>query len=307
MIDESFLPMLAVRGQPFDSPEYLFEVKWNGVRALAARDPSGWRLWGRDQADYRSRYPELEFLKRLPQGTVVDGEIVRLRDGLPDLDAILGRHQLTQPQRIRDLSGGEPVTYVVFDAVYSQGRSLCSERLQARRAALHDLVLGLPDPRWVFSEGMVGCGRAFFEQAVRQGQEGIMAKHLASGYLAGRRSSAWRKIKPARSLVAVIIGYVPGRFGVRRLLVATAKDGPLRYVAMLQSGFTGLQRSQLATQLAGNVRVRPVVPCSERAVWVEPELYCEVRFLEWTCGGRLRGASFARLLQDASATRPAHN
>ena len=63
-----FLPMLAVRSKPFDSEEYLFEVKWDGIRALAGRDGSGWRLWGRDQADYRPRYPELEFLNRLPPG-----------------------------------------------------------------------------------------------------------------------------------------------------------------------------------------------------------------------------------------------
>lgn len=302
MIEDSFLPMLAVRGEPFDSAEHLFEVKWNGVRALAARDTSGWRLWGRDQGDYRSRYPELAFLVRLPPGTVVDGEIVHLRDGLPDLDAILGRHQLMQPQRIRYLGQHEPVTYIVFDAVYANGRSLGGEPLDRRRAILRELVLGMPEPRWVFSEGMVGCGRAFFEEAVRQGQEGVMAKHLASRYVPGRRSSAWRKIKPARELAAVIIGYVPGRFGVRRLLVAAPKDGQLRYVATLQSGFTNAIRAQLGVQLAGKEQPRPVVPCPEHAVWVKPELCCQVRYLEWTRGGRLRGASFCRLLQAPSST-----
>jgi ATP dependent DNA ligase domain len=76
-------PMLAVRAEPFDSPEYLFEVKWNGVRALAAREGTAWHLWGRKQADYRPRYPELAALSRLADGTVLDGEIVLLHNGWP--------------------------------------------------------------------------------------------------------------------------------------------------------------------------------------------------------------------------------
>jgi hypothetical protein len=82
-----FRPMLAVAAEPFDAPEYVFEVKWDGVRALAAREAAGWRLWGRDLADYRARYPELEGLARLPAGTVLDGEVVLPAGGAPDLDA----------------------------------------------------------------------------------------------------------------------------------------------------------------------------------------------------------------------------
>ena len=96
---EPFLPMLAVRGEPFDSLEYLFEVKWNGVRALAASGQGQWRLWGRALADYTARYPELSILSQLPADTVVDGEVVFLQHGLPDLDAMLARHQQNTPRR----------------------------------------------------------------------------------------------------------------------------------------------------------------------------------------------------------------
>src|SRR5262245_30486000 len=111
-MNERWRPMLAVRGEPFDSPEYLFEVKWNGIRALGARRTAGWDLWGRESADYRSRYPELGVLTALPPGTVLDGELVLLPEGLPDLDAILSRHQLTDPARIQRTSRQQPVTYV---------------------------------------------------------------------------------------------------------------------------------------------------------------------------------------------------
>jgi len=294
-----FLPMLATRGEPFDSPEFLCEVKWNGVRALAASAEGGWQLWGRDLADYTLRYPELDIVRRLPAGTVVDGELVLLRAGVPDLETMLARHQLTCSARIRQHSRAEPVTYVVFDALFHQGRSLLAEPLHCRRQVLQQLVERLQDPQFVFSEGIVGFGQAFFEQAVAQGQEGVVAKHLASPYLPGRRSSAWRKIKPARLLPCVIVGFVPGRQGVRHLLVAAARDGQLQYVASIRCGFTPAVRTRLDALLPGLIRAQPVVHCPERATWVQPEVYCQVRFLEWTHAGRLRGASFQRLLAAA--------
>jgi len=173
-------PMLAVRGEPFDSPEHLFEIKWNGVRALATSEGGHWQLWGRDLADYTLRYPELAVLGRLPSGTMLDGELVWSRQGLADLDAMLARHQLVCPIKIRQRSQTEPVSYVLFDALYHQGRSLLAEPLWRRRQVLQQVVEPLLGPRLVFSEGIVGLGRAFFEGAVAQGHEGVVAKHLAS-------------------------------------------------------------------------------------------------------------------------------
>src|SRR5262249_36202735 len=87
------LPMLATRAVPFDSDQYLFEVKWDGVRALAAIENRRWRLWGRGGNDYTQRYPELDMLRRLPSGTIVDGELIALKGGRADFPALLQRHQ----------------------------------------------------------------------------------------------------------------------------------------------------------------------------------------------------------------------
>ena len=135
-----FLPMLAVPGEPFDSADYLFEVKWNGVRALAANEQADWRLWGRELADYRSRYPELAVLRQLPAGTVLDGELVVLASGVPDLDAMLGRHQLTNPVKLRARSQYQPISYVVFDLLAFGGRRLFDQPLHVRRALLQELL-----------------------------------------------------------------------------------------------------------------------------------------------------------------------
>lgn len=98
---ERFLPMLAVQSQPFDSAEHLFEVKWDGVRAVAAVEAGHWNVWGRELADYTQRYPELDPLRRLPSGTVLDGELVLLRSGRADLQELMRRHQLVGAQKSR--------------------------------------------------------------------------------------------------------------------------------------------------------------------------------------------------------------
>src|SRR2546421_6079637 len=191
-----YLPMLAQTAEPFDHADYEFAVKWDGVRALAAVEPRGWRLWGRTGTDYTGRYPELAVLQCLPAGTVVDGEVVVLRKGRADFPALLRRHQRRRPLPAAWVNQDLVVSYVLFDLLVERGRSLLQEPLRQRRARLRDLLTGVTAPL-VYSDGVVGQGREFFAQVVAQGHEGVVAKHLASRYLPGKRAPSWRKIKPA--------------------------------------------------------------------------------------------------------------
>jgi len=143
----------------------------------------------------------------------VDGELVQLQEGRPDLSAMLRRHGLTGPQSIQRAGRLHPVTYVVFDLLSLRQDSLCGRPLSFRRQVLADLLAQYEHPQLAFSAGLTGSGRELFTAAVAQGQEGIMAKHLASRYLPGRRSSAWRKIKPTQVIPCAILGYRPGREG----------------------------------------------------------------------------------------------
>ena len=136
-------------------------------------------------------------LRRLPAGTLVDGElVVCAADGRPDLPRLLRRHGLTDPWRIRHAQQWCPVRYVLFDVLYHAGRCLLHEPLVRRRDVLAELCQRLDATEVRFSAGVIGDGKAFYEAAVARGHEGIMAKHLASSYRPGRRASAWRKIKP---------------------------------------------------------------------------------------------------------------
>ena len=194
------LPMLAVPSLPFDSPKHHFEIKWDGVRALAAVDTDGWRLWGRERSDYTARYPELDVLRRLPVGSLVDGELIALRGGLPDLKWLMRRHHLADPWQVRWAWRWCPVRYVLFDVLYWAGSCLLSQPFAQRRAMLAEAGARLPAPEVLISSGVVGAGKAFYEQVVGQGHEGVMAKHLFAPYRAGRRSHGWKKIKPRRRL-----------------------------------------------------------------------------------------------------------
>jgi bifunctional non-homologous end joining protein LigD len=288
------LPMLATKAAPFDAEDYLFEVKWDGVRALAAVEQDSWSLWGRHGVDYTTRYPELNVLRRLPSGTVLDGELVVLDQGRADLPALLRRHL-----RRRPLSGGcptAPLCYVLFDLLCLRGRPLFKEPLIHRRDLLRELLDQVNDPLLAYSDGIVGAGKAFFQQVVAAGHEGVMAKKSTSCYLAGQRSSSWRKIKPELIVPCVIIGFQAGRSGVQRLCVAAVREEGLRYVGQLTLGFTATQAVELEERLASKQRSRPVTPCPHRACWVEPELYCRVQSQGWTCHGRLRHAVFRGLL-----------
>jgi ATP-dependent DNA ligase len=172
------------------------------VRALAAIERHGWRLWGRQQTAYTLRYPELEGLRRWPAGTLLDGELITFRAGRPCLAALLRRHALVDPLQIRWAPRWCPVQYVVFDLLYYAGRSLLRQPLVERRQRLAEVCAAVPVPGVAFSAGVVGPGRAFYQAVVAAGHEGVMAKQLAAPYQPGRRALSWRKIKPGRRLPA---------------------------------------------------------------------------------------------------------
>jgi len=282
------LPMLATRAVPFDSDQYLFEVKWDGVRALAAIENRRWRLWGRNGSDYTERYPELAVLRRLPSGTIVDGELIALKGGRADFPALLQRHQRNPASALSPVGRQVSLHYVVFDLLFDQGLSRLRKPLQERRARLRDLLGRVGNPMLAYSDDVVGCGREFFARVVAQGHEGVLAKDIASAYQPGQRSRAWKKIKPTQIVPCVIIGYRLGRKGVHGILVATVHDGGLQYVGQVSRGFSGAAQVELTQRLMAQPRSHPVVPCPTRACWVAPELYCRVRFQEWTRHGRLR-------------------
>jgi DNA ligase D-like protein (predicted ligase) len=289
-------PMLARPAKPFDSPKYLFEVKWDGTRGMTYVDGDGaCRILNRRDRDIAYRYPELSCLADLPAGTILDGEIVVMRDGKPDFNLLAQREQAQRPIRINTLSRQIPATYVVFDQLYDRHRPIMKRPLTERRESLRTLLADCPRQLCV-SEGIVGDGVAYFDRACAQGLEGVVAKRLDSPYLPGKRTDAWLKIKRFETIPCVVIGFVPeGKDDFGSLIIACEMDGKLTCVGRVGSGFDADTREKLNGMLWSSLREAPVVATKEKGKWVEPKIYCWVRCMERTNDGHLRAPVFGGL------------
>jgi DNA ligase D-like protein (predicted ligase) len=291
-------PMLAKIGAPFDSDAHLFEIKWDGMRALTFTDPGRLRLYNRQRVALVELYPDLGFLADLPPGVVLDGEIVVTREGKPDFHLVMRRQHARSPMRIRSLARTLPATYIVFDLLYQDFTSIMDRPLSERRERLRHLVEAHPHEKLILSDGIVGHGRALFEQASDQGLEGIVGKRLDSRYLPGRRTDAWLKMKRAVVVHCAIIGFLPdGDDDFKSLVIALDDDGELRSVGQVGSGIDAATRAELNRLLWKRLRDTPLVPSDANAKWVEPGLYCTVSYLERNPKGGLRAPVFLELVR----------
>ncbi|MCI0683289.1 MAG: non-homologous end-joining DNA ligase [Gemmataceae bacterium] len=295
-------PMLSKFGQPFDSPDYLFEIKWDGTRCLCFVErslPGGYRLRNRRRADLTHRYPEFAFLKDLPDGAVLDGEMVVLRNGKPDFALLQSRDHTQSPLKIKTLSRSTPATYIVFDLLYDHGEPVMDRPLVERRTLLERHVQAVNRAELVLSRGVVGTGKELFRQVVSQDMEGIIAKRLQSQYLPGRRTDAWIKIKRSQELYCLVIGFEPsGKDDFRSLILASDRDGKLTCVGKVGTGFDAAMRKRINDWLWSHLRPKPVIRCKHKGKWVEPHLICRVSCMELSEAGEMRAPSFQGLARE---------
>jgi DNA ligase D-like protein (predicted ligase) len=303
MLTARLAPMLAYAARPFDSPRHLFEIKWDGTRCLLFAQGRGLRLQNRRLEDITARYPELKDLAAglRARNAILDGELVVLHQGRPDFGRLQQREQSAGPLKVELLARQLPATYIVFDLLFLNGEPRVAAPLQERKELLRTVLA--ESPLLVESGYILEKGRAFFQEVVDRGLEGVMAKALASPYLIGRRSRFWLKIKPRGREVCYVVGYTPGKraragtFGA--LAVAAVREGVWVYRGLVGSGFSDADLEALKPRLE-ELRVDAPPPALKGGVpgitWVRPELRCEVTFQEPTPRGRFRAPAFKRLL-----------
>ena len=289
-----------------DGPQWLYEIKLDGYRALAVQS-NGVTLFSRRRKSLNRQFPYIvEALASLPAGTVVDGELVGLDDsGRPDFN-LLQNYQ----------AGASRIHYYFFDLLCYRDRDLTRLPLFERRALLKSLTIR--DKRVRIADFVQASATALLLAVRQQGLEGIVGKRKDSLYEPGKRSGAWIKYRVNRGQELVIGGYMPGAHGVDSIIVGYYKGDALIYVARVRNGFVPASRRSVFEQL------RPLVTptCSfanlpdtrksrwgdaldaetmKKCVWVTPELVARIEFLEWTEADHLRHSKFMGLRDDKDA------
>jgi bifunctional non-homologous end joining protein LigD len=310
---ERIVPMLAGSSTELPSQEknWSFEVKWDGIRAVAYVKPGRLRLESRNLRDITDGYPEVRALLRDlgMREAVFDGEIVAFDDnGRPSFERLQRRMNVTGASAVRRLSASTPVVYAIFDLLYLDGHSLMGLPYHERRSRLE--ALGLGGPSWRVPAVHPGHGTRLLQATRAQGLEGVVAKRLDSRYEPGRRTGAWLKIKHTRRQEMVIGGWIPGegrrseRIGALLMGVyeGDAENRRLRYAGRVGTGFTEQTLDKLAGVLAplrcAECRLAGAPKLPRNTVFVEPRLVAEVEFREWTSDGIMRAPSFKGLRDD---------
>lgn len=297
---------LAVSKLP-DGPEWVYEIKLDGYRALAINAAGKLSLYSRRRKSFNRQYQHIfDALRDLPKDTVVDGEIVALDDtGRPNFNLL--QHSKSQAKRI---------CYFVFDLLVHKSRDLMGLPLIDRREILKSLKFS--SPRIRIADYFEASAADMLSVASAQGLEGVIAKRKDSRYEPGKRSGRWVKHRLNAGQELVIGGYVPGTHGVDAVIVGYYRSTELIYVARVRNGFVPASRRQVFERLKSLiVRECPFVNLPEthkgrwgegltatdmgKCVWVQPKLVARIEFLEWTESDHLRHSKFAGLREDKEA------
>ncbi len=299
-------PMLATLvDKPFSDPDWLFETKWDGVRAICFIRNGRARFVSRNQLEMTGQYPELAGVASClkAQEAIVDGEIVALDEhGVSRFQLLQPRLGRKNPREIESLAAKSRIVFYVFDLLYLDGFDLTQCKLLDRKSLLEQILKPANNVR--YSDHIIGEGERLFHEVAKIPLEGIVAKRIASLYVQ-KRSSDWLKIKTIQESEVVIGGYTEPRksrayFGA--LVVGLYKGKELHYVAHVGGGFNRQSLEELY-KLMQPLRIKRC-PFSEKPVtnepvqWVKPKLVAQVKFSEWTADGRLRHPVFLGLRED---------
>jgi bifunctional non-homologous end joining protein LigD len=290
---------------PPHGDEWLFEIKWDGVRAIGFLDNEELQLQSRTGNRCERQYPELAVIPHqiAARQAVLDGEIAVLDEkGVARFNLIQPRIMVSDPNSIAHLARSTPVVYFVFDLLYLDGYDLRHVPLGERRELLEQIVS--PGGVLRVSEAFPGAGRQMLDAAREHGLEGIVAKHVSSAY-EPRRSREWLKIKITGEQEFVIGGFTEPQgardyFGA--LVLGFHEAGKLHWAGNVGTGFD--QKTLAAVFAKLKPLIVPKCPFAERPVpdrgmtWVKPELVCEVKFTQWTEDRRLRAPVFLGLRDD---------
>lgn len=293
------VPMMAkLHEKPFDDPNWIFEIKWDGYRAVADLADKEVKLYSRNGLSFATKYPDVfNELKKIKKKVVLDGEIVALDEkGMPNFQLL---------QQYGDHPEAELV-YYVFDCLYVNGKSIENKPLLERKEILKKM---LPQSRVIkYCDHIEQRGKEFFKLMKKQGLEGMIAKRADSVYRENYRSDDWLKVKQVQTLEAIIAGYTEPKnsrkhFGA--LVLGMFKKGKFTYIGHTGTGFDDKTLRYLYSKMQahriGHSPFKEKIPVNGKVTWLEPELVCNIKYSEETQSGILRHPVFMGLRIDKEA------
>lgn len=289
----NFIPMEPVSCQePFDSSEYFFQIKWDGIRILAFLLNGRVELQNRKGRIRTSQYPEIQELSGRTKWkeALFDGEVVAMQGDRPSFTRIMERESSGSHRKIKKLVRDIPCTYCIFDLLYREGEDLTGAPLE-RRLKLLQQSMTETHPSFYINENFT-AGKTLFSQIEEAGMEGIVAKEKKSLYLPGQKSSRWLKIKARRSIHVLVGGLLYKEGIMKALLVGVYRDGQqLSYAGRVGSGLSGSLKAKMEEMIAPLRREEaPFInpPSLPDVCWAEPRMVVEVEYAEWTEDLKLR-------------------
>lgn len=285
--------------KPFDAKGWLFEIKWDGFRAIAEIENDRVELYSRNLLSFNKRFsPIVKSLQRHKLKAVLDGEIVILDSRGKSRFELLQHYQQT---------GKGNLVYYVFDILFLNGKDLRNQPLLERKKLLKKILPKNSNIK--YSDHVLEHGKKLFEKAKKHALEGIMAKNSQSTYRAGQRSKEWQKIKN-RPQQEVVIGGFTKPSGARKkfgaLVMGVYDHGKLMYIGHVGTGFDEQTLTLVYNKLKSLIQKKPAFKdppeTSGETFWVKPKLVGEVAFEEWTEDGHMRQPAFLGLRPDKKAT-----
>lgn len=291
--------LLGEEKEPFDNPEYIYELKLDGIRCIAYLEKGKATLRNKRNKDVTDIYPELsEIWRTANQRCILDGELVAFTDGKPDFYALQKRSLMTDGFRIGIAAKRNPVQFVAYDILYVGKKTITDKTQEERKKILSDTVRdgeNLTVSRWV-----EGKGKDFFALTKRQGLEGIVAKRKDGKYHIGKRTRDWIKIKVMQDEDLLICGYQPDENGDVKDLVLGYKDenGKLKNRGKVYLGVSKEDKKIVREFAKKNTVARALFDKYKNVVWLKPELVGTAHFMQETENGTMRQPVFKGIRDD---------
>ena len=302
--DKNIRPMLiGTNGTPFDSNDFIYELKWDGERCIAYLDPNtGTELRNKRNVKMIPKVPELSGInKQIRERCILDGELMVLKDGKPDFYEIQKRSLMSNSFKISLLSKQYPASFIPFDILYYGTKDLSLLPLIERKKYLKKAMVKESE-RMAMSKYIEQNGIAFYNLAEQQELEGIVAKRKDSVYIQGKRTKDWIKIKNLKDEDFIVCGYIYKDNHMISIVLGQYRGKELIYKGHVTLGVGGENFRKIKDSEKISSPAFHIPPGNENAVWIAPELVCTVKFMDYTSSGGMRQPVFKGLRLDKIPT-----